>query len=97
MAASAEALLHFRCGHTRCGRLLRRSGPPPEGRDWRGRKTMEANMRVLSIKELMRLTDRADRSLRPDYQRPAGHAGRFEEPANRAHEPAQHPIGAGAA
>ncbi len=54
-------------------------------------------MRVLSIKELMRLTDRADRSLRPDYQRPAGHAGRFEEPANRAHEPAQHPIGAGAA
>jgi len=41
--------------------------------------------------------DRADRSLRPDYQRPAGHAGRFAEPANRAHQPAQHPDRAGAA
>jgi hypothetical protein len=29
--------------------------PPPE-RDWRGRKTMEETMRVLSIGELMRLT-----------------------------------------
>src|SRR5580693_941188 len=31
-------------------------GPPPEGRDWRGRKTMEETMRVLTINELMRLT-----------------------------------------
>jgi hypothetical protein len=36
--------------------------PPPaqgasaEGRDWRGRKTMEETMRVLTINELMRLT-----------------------------------------
>ena len=29
---------------------------PPEGRDWRGRKTMEETMRVLTITELMRLT-----------------------------------------
>jgi hypothetical protein len=32
-----------------------------------------------------------------DHQRSAGHAGRLGEPANRAHEPAQHPHGAGAA
>jgi hypothetical protein len=31
-------------------------GPPPEGRDWRGRKRMEETMRVLTINELMRLT-----------------------------------------
>jgi hypothetical protein len=31
-------------------------GPPPEGRDWRGRKTMEETMRVLTINDLMRLT-----------------------------------------
>jgi hypothetical protein len=31
-------------------------GPPPEGRDWRGRKGMEEIMRVLTIIELMRLT-----------------------------------------
>jgi hypothetical protein len=31
-------------------------GPPPEGRDWRGRKTMEETMRVLTINELLRLT-----------------------------------------
>ena len=31
-------------------------GPPPEGRDWRGRKKMEETMRVLTINELMRLT-----------------------------------------
>src|SRR6266849_1079459 len=31
-------------------------GPPPEGRDWRGRKTMEETMRVLTLTELMRLT-----------------------------------------
>jgi hypothetical protein len=31
-------------------------GPPPEGRDWRGRKTMKETMRVLTITELMRLT-----------------------------------------
>jgi hypothetical protein len=31
-------------------------GPPPEGRDWRGRKTMEETMQVLTINDLMRLT-----------------------------------------
>jgi hypothetical protein len=31
-------------------------GPPPEGRDWRGRKTMEETMRVPTLTELMRLT-----------------------------------------
>jgi hypothetical protein len=31
-------------------------GPPPEGRDWRGRKKMEETMRVLTINELWRLT-----------------------------------------
>jgi hypothetical protein len=30
--------------------------PPPEGRDWRGRKMMEETMRVLTINELLRLT-----------------------------------------
>src|SRR6202051_2758053 len=30
--------------------------PPPEGRDWRGRKVMEETMRVLTLTELMRLT-----------------------------------------
>jgi hypothetical protein len=40
---------------------------------------------------------RADRSLRPDHQRPAGYAGRLGQPANRAHQPAQHSQRAGAA
>jgi hypothetical protein len=31
-------------------------GPPPEGRDWRGRKMMEETMRALTLIELMRLT-----------------------------------------
>jgi hypothetical protein len=31
-------------------------GPPPEGRDWRGRKLMEEIMEVVTINELMRLT-----------------------------------------
>src|SRR5580658_3896407 len=31
-------------------------GPPPEGRDWRGRKKLEETMRVLTINELWRLT-----------------------------------------
>src|ERR1700675_2596889 len=30
--------------------------PPSEGRDWRGRKTMEETMRVLTLTELMRLS-----------------------------------------
>jgi hypothetical protein len=56
-------------------------------------------MRVLSIRELMRLTriEPTDLYVRPDHQRPAGHAGRLCESANRAHEPAQHPHGAGTA
>ncbi len=31
-------------------------GPPPEGRDWRGRKIVEETVRVLTINELLRLT-----------------------------------------
>src|ERR1700731_1534442 len=31
-------------------------GPPPEGRDWRGRKMMEETMRGLTLTELMLLT-----------------------------------------
>ncbi len=41
--------------------------------------------------------DRTDRSAGPDHQRPAGHAGRLGQPANRAHQPAQHPQRSGAA
>src|ERR1700688_3737119 len=46
----------LRSGRKRCTCHLRRNGPPPEGRDWRGRKVMEETMRVLTFTELMRLT-----------------------------------------
>jgi hypothetical protein len=55
MAASAGTR-PLRSRRKRCTRLLQRTGPPPEGRDWRGRKLMEETMRVLTINELMRLT-----------------------------------------
>jgi hypothetical protein len=55
LAASADALLLF---VPVAGDAPASSSPwpPSEGRDWRGRKTMEEIMRVLTIFELMRLS-----------------------------------------
>jgi hypothetical protein len=55
MAASAGALLHFVPAASGAA-ASSGAGPPSEGRDWRGFKTMEAGMRIYSIIELMRLT-----------------------------------------
>jgi hypothetical protein len=61
-------------------------------------KRMKANMRVLSIGELMRLTRvQLDRSLCPDHQRPAGHAGGLGRTPKLGDHPEQYPLRADAA
>ncbi|MFZ0424244.1 MAG: hypothetical protein WAL80_15325 [Xanthobacteraceae bacterium] len=55
MAASADALLLF-VPVAGDAPAFSGAGASSEGRDWRGRKTMEKTMRVLTINELMRLT-----------------------------------------
>ncbi len=107
MAASASAFPRIKCGvrqrkHSSSSFRSQAMQPPPPEHGASARrprlarpKTMEATMRVLSIKEPD--ADRTDRSAGPDHQRPAGHAGGLGQPANRAHQPAQHPQRSGAA
>jgi hypothetical protein len=54
MAANAVALLHF-VPVASDAPASSGASPPPEGRDWRGRKMMEETMKVLTINELMRM------------------------------------------
>ena len=63
-------------------------GPPPEGRDWRGRQAMEEPMRLLTIAELMRLTRGSPGT---SQKRPTGLPGRFGRTGHRSDQPAQHP------
>ena len=63
-------------------------GPPPEGRDWRGRKMMEETMRVLTINELMRLTRIELCGLAAaDHSRAAGTSAKARRSAQRASSP----------
>ena len=86
----------LRSGRKRCSRLLRRTGPPPEGRDWRGRNDGGNNASAVNQRADAPDADRTDRSAGSDHQCPAGHAGRLGQPAKRAHQPAQHPQRIGA-
>ena len=97
MAASAEALLLFvavasDAAASSGARGLRQKAAIGAVENDGGYNASAVNQRADAPN-----ADRADRSLRPDHQRPAGYAGRFGEPANRAHQPAQHPQRAGAA
>jgi hypothetical protein len=85
MAASADALLHF-VSVASDAPATSGAKPPPEGRDWRGRK-MEETMQALSIIELMRLSkiELCDLAARitntfPDF--PEGSTERFNAVTN---------------
>src|SRR5258708_25447980 len=111
MAASASAFPRMNCGVRRDGEALLHFVPAASGaaassvaEGLRRKAAIGAaetdggnNASAVNQRADAPDADRTDRSLRPDHQRPAGHAGRLGAPANRAYEPAEHPDRAGAA